>query len=107
MRLSFTARPTSGIYTLSYTTLFRSLPLRGFRRRDDERLEVGLVAVAGLQVRREEIGRACGLFLQRIPGGGVVAVRSEEHTSELQSRLHIVCRLLLDKKNREQITHLP
>src|SRR5256884_2987944 len=28
--------------------------------------------------------------------------RSEEHTSELQSRLHLVCRLLLEKKNRNQ-----
>src|SRR2546422_5862116 len=28
-----------------------------------------------------------------------VVVRSEEHTSELQSRLHLVCRLLLEKKN--------
>src|SRR2546429_3145639 len=27
-------------------------------------------------------------------------MRSEEHTSELQSRLHLVCRLLLEKKNR-------
>src|SRR2546422_8839129 len=31
----------------------------------------------------------------------VNAIRSEEHTSELQSRLHLVCRLLLEKKNRE------
>src|SRR2546422_3320703 len=29
----------------------------------------------------------------------LAAVRSEEHTSELQSRLHLVCRLLLEKKN--------
>src|SRR2546429_1624922 len=29
--------------------------------------------------------------------------RSEEHTSELQSRLHLVCRLLLEKKNKYQI----
>src|SRR5256884_2467159 len=29
------------------------------------------------------------------------AMRSEEHTSELQSRLHLVCRLLLEKKNRQ------
>src|SRR5256884_6925630 len=29
---------------------------------------------------------------------GIDAVRSEEHTSELQSRLHLVCRLLLEKK---------
>src|SRR5687768_17664308 len=29
-----------------------------------------------------------------------ISVRSEEHTSELQSRLHLVCRLLLEKKNK-------
>src|SRR5689334_23814004 len=29
--------------------------------------------------------------------------RSEEHTSELQSQFHLVCRLLLEKKNKEQI----
>src|SRR2546422_2197005 len=32
--------------------------------------------------------------------GGARARRSEEHTSELQSRLHLVCRLLLEKKNK-------
>src|SRR2546422_8508010 len=32
------------------------------------------------------------------------ADRSEEHTSELQSRLHLVCRLLLEKKNKYNIT---
>src|SRR2546429_2494021 len=31
-------------------------------------------------------------------------VRSEEHTSELQSRLHLVCRLLLEKKKRQRST---
>src|SRR5687768_18001511 len=31
--------------------------------------------------------------------------RSEEHTSELQSRLHLVCRLLLEKKNNIEITY--
>src|SRR2546429_3151918 len=31
-------------------------------------------------------------------------LRSEEHTSELQSRLHLVCRLLLEKKKKLQIT---
>ena len=31
-------------------------------------------------------------------------MRSEEHTSELQSRLHLVCRLLLGKKNRTPVT---
>src|SRR5690606_40473601 len=33
------------------------------------------------------------------PAGGVVGFRSEEHTSELQSRENLVCRLLLEKKN--------
>src|SRR2546429_3363085 len=31
--------------------------------------------------------------------------RSEEHTSELQSRLHLVCRLLLEKKKKKQHNH--
>src|SRR2546429_6624080 len=33
--------------------------------------------------------------------------RSEEHTSELQSRLHLVCRLLLEKKNNAAHTSCP
>src|SRR2546429_2882188 len=34
--------------------------------------------------------------------GGYMPKRSEEHTSELQSRLHLVCRLLLEKKKKEK-----
>src|SRR2546422_7960202 len=34
-----------------------------------------------------------------------VFVRSEEHTSELQSRLHLVCRLLLEKKKKKREHH--
>src|SRR2546429_2010061 len=37
-------------------------------------------------------------FIQRCTG----RFRSEEHTSELQSRLHLVCRLLLEKKNKKK-----
>src|SRR2546422_5526058 len=45
------------------------------------------------------------------PGGGggrprawhAAALRSEEHTSELQSRLHLVCRLLLEKKKKKRL----
>src|SRR5256884_5116926 len=37
-------------------------------------------------------------------GAVTVATRSEEHTSELQSRLHLVCRLLLEKKKKHKIT---
>src|SRR5690606_41182934 len=36
-------------------------------------------------------------------GGIAGAVRSEEHTSELQSRENLVCRLLLEKKKKQQI----
>src|SRR2546422_4125689 len=34
------------------------------------------------------------------PTAQIMPLRSEEHTSELQSRLHLVCRLLLEKKNQ-------
>src|SRR6266699_2659676 len=37
------------------------------------------------------------------PDGFQVALRSEEHTSELQSRPHLVCRLLLEKKKKKKI----
>src|SRR2546422_5989751 len=38
--------------------------------------------------------------LEAAAGDGRLAARSEEHTSELQSRLHLVCRLLLEKKKQ-------
>src|SRR2546422_3184579 len=38
--------------------------------------------------------------------GFFAARRSEEHTSELQSRLHLVCRLLLEKKKKKQTNTL-
>src|SRR5437870_5751022 len=37
--------------------------------------------------------------LENAPAPKVIVIRSEEHTSELQSRGHLVCRLLLEKKN--------
>src|SRR2546422_8269160 len=45
-------------------------------------------------VRKDEI------FYARAAGEGNPVIRSEEHTSELQSRLHLVCRLLLEKKKQ-------
>src|SRR2546422_11434963 len=42
----------------------------------------------------------------RTAGHCVSATRSEEHTSELQSRLHLVCRLLLEKKKNTRQQHL-
>src|SRR5205809_6222299 len=63
-----------------YTTLFRSLEAAVLDRRLDRKAEVAL------EDRQPD---ALGDHLH---------VRSEEHTSELQSRLHLVCRLLLEKK---------
>src|SRR5256884_6019212 len=45
----------------------------------------------------------CGLAAAPMAGRGAHR-RSEEHTSELQSRLHLVCRLLLEKKKKSDLT---
>src|SRR2546422_4899152 len=76
-----------------YTTLFRSRGLReqdraGRRERFERRGDQLLVARAARLSAKLHPRR-----LLRRPD------RSEEHTSELQSRLHLVCRLLLEKKN--------
>src|SRR2546422_8397138 len=74
-----------------YTTLFRS-------RRRVARSAVRLGGGRGGQVER---------YTPRPGRGGDRhrrGARSEEHTSELQSRLHLVCRLLLEKKKRQTIT---
>src|SRR5207253_6491077 len=47
--------------------------------------------------------KACVKMLKKF----TISVRSEEHTSELQSRGHLVCRLLLEKKNHIEYYELP
>src|SRR5437870_6746849 len=79
-----------------YTTLFRSLEMPDtaspLGRRDRAILE--LFYASGLR-----LSELVGLDLDDVNlSGRVVRVRSEEHTSELQSRGHLVCRLLLEKK---------
>src|SRR2546422_2902204 len=73
-----------------YTTLFRSLAEP--ERMDRDLVRAHLLVHLGrlLRVERPE---------PRPPRG---VARSEEHTSELQSRLHLVCRLLLEKKKNNQ-----
>src|SRR5258708_12271018 len=71
-----------------YTTLFRS----GFVCLPSSR------CAAWLRGPGDE--RAWPGFRSRIPGSGPSKSRSEEHTSELQSPDHIVCRLLLEKKKK-------
>src|SRR3989449_2872465 len=77
-----------------YTTLFRSQRGRGSKvdlSGPAPRLPNGKPSMSGVwgQVRRADVTDS------HIPG---YVKRSEEHTSELQSRLHLVCRLLLEKK---------
>src|SRR5689334_23784709 len=43
-------------------------------------------------------------LLRPLTGGGMKKCRSEEHTSELQSQFHLVCRLLLEKKKQSVLT---
>src|SRR2546429_6475410 len=76
-----------------YTTLFRSAGSAGAR---------GALpwpwAGAPPGLKREPVAE---VDLARDRVGGDLGGRSEEHTSELQSRLHLVCRLLLEKKNND------
>src|SRR2546422_6967782 len=82
-----------------YTTLFRSQLVRVEhllqRHVADQSLAQRLDDVLTLLQRRHlEAEDRAAVLLRDGHGGG----RSEEHTSELQSRLHLVCRLLLEKK---------
>src|SRR3712207_7143203 len=84
-----------------YTTLFRSqlaerrnVPLPADQRRSRQRQIVEPVG-----------GRRGGQGAARSVGGERHGTaRSEEHTSELQSRQYLVCRLLLEKKNNSQLS---
>src|SRR2546422_5456872 len=83
-----------------YTTLFRSLEQRHLARdRVFGAVHPGIVVVAADHplVRRRGARNARDHVVQRL--------RSEEHTSELQSRLHLVCRLLLEKKKKTKSTN--
>src|SRR5687768_18120599 len=75
-----------------YTTLFRSDRGPPLQRED--------IADANHLVVGRDSQRARFLAIRALPAKDDGAhLRSEEHTSELQSRLHLVCRLLLEKKN--------
>src|SRR5256884_1516749 len=54
-------------------------------------------------------GTSSGSAMMRLrpsPSRASSGKRSEEHTSELQSRLHLVCRLLLEKKKKTRVRHV-
>src|SRR2546422_2403140 len=72
-----------------YTTLFRSMSGKRTRFR-----QIFLTHLR--QVKGRLAIAAVGTL-----GATATELRSEEHTSELQSRLHLVCRLLLEKKKKQ------
>src|SRR3712207_6908637 len=76
-----------------YTTLFRS---------QIERSAVKLKQLEANRIKLHQRGK--DEDVARIQGtGGCRHGRSEEHTSELQSRQYLVCRLLLEKKKKKQL----
>src|SRR5258707_9462534 len=77
-----------------YTTLFRSI-FSMSRQTDNWPTVAGYVA-------SPDIDASTGVV---VTSGDLGARRSEEHTSELQSRQYLVCRLLLEKKRRERPPH--
>src|SRR5215813_10884628 len=67
-----------------------------------------LPAPPGRRYAPEYNPRGSSAQLPRVAVGALTAGRSEEHTSELQSRPHLVCRLLLEKKKNDDVaSHLP
>src|SRR3712207_7985876 len=89
-----------------YTTLFRS---RGKVREvyavgDDRLLMVATDRVSAFDVVMREPVPHKGAVLTQLTAWWLRRLRSEEHTSELQSRQYLVCRLLLEKKTKISMT---
>src|SRR5947209_9808512 len=100
-------RPPAGSTLFPYTTLFRSLGLRisarGRERKGEQvqnRRDVGGVIWLGGCPLNAECHNPTASF-HPAPAAPPPASRSEEHTSELQSRQYLVCRLLLEKKKKQ------
>src|SRR3989442_7199468 len=84
-----------------YTTLFRSYA-RLLRASMLEVLAQDFINTA----RAKGLSGTAVYYKHALRNALLPAIRSEEHTSELQSRPHLVCRLLLEKKKTSRIRHL-
>src|SRR5687768_18132677 len=82
-------RPPPRSTLFPYTTLFRSRNKMIFSK-----------SSGGALIHEMTQGATVSESSETLSGG--VGLRSEEHTSELQSRLHLVCRLLLEKKKKNK-----
>src|SRR3989449_2592793 len=87
-----------------YTTLFRSraAAVAAEAWYDRPAAKLDLVGVTGTNGKTTSVTLLRHVLSALEPTGsiGTLGARSEEHTSELQSRLHLVCRLLLEKKKK-------
>src|SRR5688572_32622381 len=81
-----------------YTTLFRSLYMPGLNERALEKAKT-LPADALILDLEDSVAPESKIAAR----DNVCEARSEEHTSELQSQSNLVCRLLLEKKNKNKI----
>src|SRR3712207_8460972 len=81
-----------------YTTLFRSLRMLEEKIELDKKFKHDIAVVVDRLVMRPEVRKRLADSIETAVG---LAARSEEHTSELQSRQYLVCRLLLEKKNKD------
>src|SRR5256885_10890382 len=97
-------RPPPRSTLFPYTALFRSLGAgRGAGRRRQRRAQPRQPRQGAVVLAAADAGPHTG-FAAAPPGAGVAGrtrpshIRSEEHTSELQSPCNLVCRLLLEKK---------
>src|SRR5688572_31330739 len=83
-----------------YTTLFRSGRVVDL---EEERQQVFVRDLRRVELDLDRLGVSFVILVRRV-GDLAAGVRSEEHTSELQSQSNLVCRLLLEKKKKEN-TH--
>src|SRR5690349_24248185 len=82
------------------STLFPYTTLSDLADLDEHAVvELGFDHVVFVRSARAPVAARSNVWLQRV-ADGVLAQRSEEHTSELQSRRDLVCRLLLEKKKK-------
>src|SRR3712207_7065815 len=84
-----------------YTTLFRSTT-EYLVNSDMMQIKVaqGAKPGEGGQLPGHKVDAKIARVRHSTPGVGLISPRSEEHTSELQSRQYLVCRLLLEKKKK-------
>src|SRR3989449_5311325 len=87
-----------------YTTLFRSriVALERARREAEARGAATAAAITTADLGQLDWPVQGRIVYQFGTATGPNKTRSEEHTSELQSRLHLVCRLLLEKKKKKK-----